>query len=101
MTAPVSGRERRRVAAMLAGMCLAMAMMRGVADAKIMARAVMRANEELAQASPLRCQIRAIARDWQFLSRNEDDIRARGRDLLRAVQRETWPSASPRADIEG
>src|SRR5690625_1631928 len=49
LAAPISQGERRRIAAMMAGLSLSMSMQRGVADDRIMARAVMRANEGLAQ----------------------------------------------------
>lgn len=96
--------QDRRQAALMAALSLAMALSDRAARVEIdraLFRAVLRTREALPSDDPVWLLVRAISRDWQELQRNPEAREGRGQDLMRAVERATWPAPVGRIDIEG
>ena len=95
--------QRRLVGCWMSALALAMRCKLGEADDELLRRVCVMAEVALPDNDPLRVAIKDLFRQWPHLRRpHQADALARaGGDLMRAVERSSWPSASGRADLDG
>lgn len=95
--------QRRLVGCWMAALALAMRCKLGEADDDLLRRVCVMAEVALPAGDPLRVAIKDLFLQWPHLRRpHQADALARaGGDLMRAVERSSWPSASDRADLDG
>lgn len=93
-TLTVRPADQRRVGCWMAALALAMRCKLGEADDDLLRRVSVMTAVALFDGDPLRAAIGDLHRQWPHLKRAGDE-------LLRAVERSSWPSPSARADLDG
>ncbi|WP_136652395.1 hypothetical protein [Paracoccus aeridis] len=94
---------RRRTGARMIALGHALRCKLGEADDRSMTWAVNTVLQTHADTDPLAVQVRDMSRRWRELSARHqvDQLKAAGEQLLRAVERASWPSQSDRPDLDG
>lgn len=95
--------QRRRSAARMIALGHAFRCKLGEADDRSMTWAVNTVLQTHCETDPLAVQVRDMSRRWRELSSGHhvDQLKLAGEQLLRAVERSSWPEPSDRADLDG
>lgn len=102
-TLTVRPADQRRVGCWMAALALAMRCKLGEADDDLLRRVSVMTAVALFDGDPLRAAIGDLHRQWPHLRRPHqvEALKRAGDELLRAVERSSWPSPSARADLDG
>lgn len=93
--------DRRRQAALMVALALAMKAKLGEADEMILGHACIAVGETFAAEDPMHVAMKEFAAQWSWARPCATSMRLIGEDLFQAVVRASWPMPSARADIEG